>query len=215
MIVIGLTGGIGMGKSTAAALFRRARLPVFDADRTVHDLQRRDPALIAAIGAAFPGTVREGRLDRTALRAAVLGRPEALRLLESLVHPRVREAERRFLRLARKSGVPAAVLDIPLLFETGRAGAVDKVVVVSAPAPVQLARVKRRRRMSEAEIRAILARQTPDALKRRQADVVVPTGLSRHHAYRRLRRLILDLYAGRCGTGARPARPKPSRRRRA
>ncbi len=107
------------------------------------------------------------------------------------------------------------MLDIPLLFETGRAGAVDKVVVVSAPAPVQLARVKRRRRMSEAEIRAILARQTPDALKRRRADVVVPTGLSRHHAYRRLRRLILDLYAGRCGTGAHPSRPKPSLRRRA
>jgi dephospho-CoA kinase len=195
MIVIGLTGGIGMGKSTAAAIFRRARLPVFDADRTVHTLQRRDARLIAAIGAAFPGTVDEnGRIDRAALRAAVLGQPEALRRLESLIHPRVREAERRFLALARKSGAPAAILDIPLLFETGRAGAVDQVVVVSAPPAVQFARVRRRGRMSEAEIRAVLARQMPDALKRRKADVVIPTGLSRHHAYRRLRRLILDLY---------------------
>lgn len=195
MIIIGLTGGIGMGKSTAAAIFRRARLPVFDADRTVHELQKKDSRLIAAIGAAFPGTVEGGRIDRAALRAAVLGRPEALRRLEALVHPRVREAERRFLRLAQRSGAPAAILDIPLLFETGRAGTVDKVVVVSAPPAVQLARVRRRRRMSEAEIRAVLGRQTPDALKRRAADVVVPTGLSRHHAWRRLRRLILDLHA--------------------
>lgn len=195
MKIIGLTGGIGMGKSTAAAAFRRARIPVFDADAEVHRLQAPSGAALPAIGAAFPGTVRDGRLDRAALRAAVLGRPEALARLERIVHPLVRQAERRFLARARRAGSRAAVLDIPLWFETKPRRRADLVVVVSAPRDVQIHRVRLRRRMSADDVAAVIARQMPDAEKRRRADVVVRTGLSRHHALRRLRRLIRDLRA--------------------
>jgi len=195
MQVIGLTGGIGMGKSTAAALFRRAHLPVFDADATVHRLQARDGAAIPPIAAAFPGVVREGVIDRAALRARVIGDPEALARLEAIVHPLVRAAERRFLAAARRAGARAAVLDIPLLLETGGARRCDRIIVVSAPLAVQRARVRRRRQMSEAEIAGVIARQMPDARKRRLADLVVRTGLSRHHAWRMLNRLIQDIFA--------------------
>jgi dephospho-CoA kinase len=195
MKIIGLTGGIGMGKSTAAAAFRRARIPVFDADAVVHRLQAPDGPALPAIAAAFPGTVREGRLDRAALRAAVLGKPEALNRLERIIHPLVRHAERAFIARARRAGSPAAVLDIPLWFETGAGRHADFVVVVSAPRDVQIHRVRLRRRMSAADVAAVIARQMPDVEKRRRADVVVHTGLSRHHALRRLRRLIADLRA--------------------
>ena len=194
MKVIGLTGGIGMGKSTAAAAFRRAGLPVFDADACVHLLQAPGGAALPAIARAFPGTVatRAGRLelDRDALRAAVLADPDALRRLEAILHPQVRRAERAFLARARRAGARAAVLDIPLLFEAGGVGRVDQVVVVSAPADVQRHRVRRRRGMNPEQVAAVLARQMPDAEKRRRADVVVRTGLSRHHALRAVRRLI-------------------------
>jgi dephospho-CoA kinase len=193
MQVIGLTGGIGMGKSTAAAAFRRARLPVFDADATVHALQAPGGNALPAIGATFPGTVVNGKLDRAALRAAVLGKPEALRRLERIIHPLVQAAERAFLARARAARARAAVLDIPLLLETGGYRRVDLVVVVSAPRAVQAHRVRQRRAMSPAEIEAIIARQMPDAEKRRHADIVVQTGLSRHHALRALRRLIGEL----------------------
>ena len=194
MKIVGLTGGIGMGKSTAAAGFRRARIPVFDADATVHRLQGPGGRALPAIAAAFPGTVRDNRLDRAALRAAVLGHPEALTRLERIVHPMVRAEERAFLARARRAGNRAAVLDIPLLFETG-GRRTDLVVVVSAPRDIQVHRVRRRRQMSTADVAAVLARQMPDAEKRRRADVVVRTGLSRHHAQRRLRRLIRELLA--------------------
>lgn len=193
MKIIGLTGGIGMGKLTAAAAFRRARIPVFDADATVHKLQAPGGLALPAIAAAFPGTVRDNRLDRAALRAAVLGRPEALARLERIVHPLVRAAERAFLARARRAGSRAAVLDIPLWFETGAGRRADLVVVVSAPRDVQVHRVRLRQRMSAADVAAVIARQMPDAEKRRRADVVVRTGLSRHHAQRRLRRLIREL----------------------
>ena len=193
MKIIGLTGGIGMGKSTAAAAFRRAHIPVFDADATVHKLQGPAGRALPAIAAAFPGTVRDDRLDRSALRAAVLGRPEALARLEHIVHPLVRAEERAFLARARRAGSRAAVLDIPLLFETDGGRRADLVVVVSAPRDVQVHRVRQRRRMSNADVAAVIARQMPDAEKRRRADVVVRTGLSRHHAQRRLRRLIREL----------------------
>lgn len=193
MKIIGLTGGIGMGKLTAAAAFRRARIPVFDADATVHKLQAPGGLALPAIAAAFPGTVRDTRLDRAALRAAVLGRPEALARLERIVHPLVRAAERAFLARARRAGSRVAVLDIPLWFETGAGRRADLVVVVSAPRDVQVHRVRLRRRMSAADVAAVIARQMPDAEKRRRADVVVRTGLSRHHAQRRLRRLIREL----------------------
>ena len=194
MKVIGLTGGIGMGKSTAATALRRMGLPVFDADACVHRLQAPGGAALPAIARAFPGTVaaQDGRrvLDRAALRTAVLADPAGLRRLEAILHPLVRRAERAFLARARRARVRAAVLDIPLLFETGGTGRVDLVVVVSAPADVQRHRVRRRGHMSARQLAAVLARQMPDMEKRRRADIVVRTGLSRHHAWRALRRLI-------------------------
>jgi dephospho-CoA kinase len=195
MKIIGLTGGIGMGKSTAAAAFRRARIPVFDADATVHRLQGPGGAALPAISAAFPGTVRDNRLDRAALRAAVLGKPEALKRLERIVHPMVRVAEQRFLAHARRGGSRAAVLDIPLLLETDGGRRADLIVVVSAPRAIQIHRVRQRRGMNAADVAAVIARQMPDVDKRRRADVVIRTGLSRHYALRRLRRLINQLRA--------------------
>jgi len=193
MKVIGLTGGIGMGKSTAAATFRRAHIPVFDADASVHRLQARGGRAVRVIEAAFPGTTRDGAVDRAALRRAVLSDPEALHRLEGILHPMVRADERAFLAQARRAHVHAAVLDIPLFFETG-GRKVDRVVVVSAPRSVQRHRVRQRRRMSAADIDAVIARQMPDAEKRRRADVVIRTGLSRFHAQRALRRLIRELH---------------------
>ncbi len=193
MKVIGLTGGMGMGKSNAAAVFRRAHIPVFDADAAVHRLQARGGRAVRAIEAAFPGTVRDGAVDRSALRNAVLGKPDALKRLEAILHPLVEQAEYDFVARARRAGQRAVVLDIPLLFEVGGDKRVDLVVVVSAPPSVQMHRVHLRRRMSPADIAAVIARQMPDAEKRRRADVVVRTGLSRHHTQRRLRRLIQEL----------------------
>ena len=190
MRVIGLTGGIGMGKSTAAAAFRRAGIPVFDADQEVHRLQARGGAAVAPIAAAFPGVIRDGAVDRARLREVVTKDFAALKRLEAIVHPLVREGERRFLARARRKGYKLVVLDIPLLFETGGDRRVDQVVVVSAPADVQRARVRLRRGVTDAQARALIARQMPDAEKRRRADIVVRTGLSRHHAQRRLRGLI-------------------------
>jgi len=195
MKIIGLTGGIGMGKSTAARAFRRAKLPVFDADAAVHRLQARGGRAVRAIAEAFPGTVAEGTVDRAKLRAIVLGRPGALKRLEAILHPMVRAEERAFLARARRAGARAAVLDIPLLLETGGHRRVDIVVVVSAPRAVQIHRVRLRRGMSAADIDAIIARQMPDRAKLRFANVVVRTGLSRHHALRTLRRLIQGLRA--------------------
>jgi dephospho-CoA kinase len=195
MIILGLTGGIGMGKSTAAAAFRRARIPVFDADAAVHRLQARGGRAVRAIETAFPGTVRDGAVDRVALRQAVLGKPDALARLEAILHPMVRQEERSFVARARRRGDRAVVLDIPLLFETGGDARVDRVVVVSAPRSVQMQRIRARRRMSAADIAAVIARQMPDAEKRRRADVVVHTGLSRHHALRTISRLIREVLA--------------------
>src|SRR5262249_54325787 len=157
MLILGLTGGIGMGKSTAAAAFRRAGIPVFDADAAVHALQAPGGRALPAIGAAFPGTVRldeSGRrvLDRDALREAVLKDNTALRRLEGIIPPLVREEERAFLARARRARARAVVLDIPLLLETGGDKRVDMVVVVSAPHPVQVQRVRARRRMDDAQI---------------------------------------------------------------
>ena len=195
MKIIGLTGGIGMGKSTVAKAFRRARIPVFDADAAVHALQARGGRAVRLIGEAFPGAIRDGAVDRGALRAIAIPDPAAMRTLERILHPLVRAEERAFVARARRAGRPAVVLDIPLLLETGGERRVDTVLVVSAPHAVQRARVRRRRRMTEAQIDAIIARQMPDAEKRRRADIVIPTGLSRHYALRRLRRLIEGLYS--------------------
>ncbi len=193
MKVIALTGGIGMGKSTAAAAFRRAGLPVFDADAEVHRLQACGGAAVPAIGEAFPGVVRDGAVDRAALRDAAVQDPAAMARLEAILHPLVRDAERRFVARHRRAGRRAVVLDIPLLFETHGERRVDAVVVVSAPRAVQEARVRQRRRMRPEQVAAIIARQTPDAEKRRRADLVVHTGLSRGHALRTLRRGMAEL----------------------
>ena len=195
MKVIGLTGGIGMGKSTVAKVFRRAGIPVFDADATVHALQAPGGAALPRIAAEFPGTVPDGRLDRVRLRSAVVGDDAAMRRLERILHPLVRRAERRFIALARRARAPAVLLDIPLLLETGGEKRVDQVIVVSAPRSVQIARLRRRGRMTPAQIDAIIARQMPDAEKRRHADLVIRTGLSRFHAMRPLKRLIGSLHA--------------------
>ncbi len=193
MKVIGLTGGIGMGKSTAAAAFRRARLPVFDADAAVRALQAPGGAALPAIAALLPDVVRDGVLDRAALRRAVAADPALLRSLERIVHPLVRAAQARFLARARRRGASVAVLDVPLLLETGGDRACDLVLVVSAPPALQLERVRRRRGMSQAEAAALIARQMPDREKRRRADLVVRTGLSRGHGLAQIRRLLARL----------------------
>ncbi len=193
MKVIGLTGGIGMGKSTAAKALRRAGLPVFDADREVHRLQARGGAAVPAIAVLVPEAVRDGRIDRGVLRAAAIARPEIFHALEQIMHPMVRVAQRRFLRRARDRGARFAVLDIPLLFERGGWRACDVLVVVSAPASTQIRRIRHRRGMSESEARSLIARQMPDGEKRRRADVVIRTGLSRWHSLRQIRRMLVRL----------------------
>jgi dephospho-CoA kinase len=193
MKVLGLTGGIGMGKSTAAAAFRRAHIPVFDADAAVHRLQARGGRAVRAIAAAFPGTVRDGAVDRVALRQAVLGKLDALKRLEAILHPMVQQEECEFVTRARRHRNRVAVLDIPLLFETGGEQRVDEVIVVTAPPSVQMQRIRQRRRMSDGDIRAVIARQMPDAEKRRRADTIIHTGLSRHHSLKQLRRLIREV----------------------
>ena len=190
MRIVGLTGGIGMGKSTAASALRRARLPVFDADAAVHRLQAPGGRALPAIETCFPGMVHAGVLDRAALRAAVLADRGRLRQLEAILHPLVRSEQRRFLARARAAGAPIAVLDIPLLFETGGDALVDEVMAVSAPPAIQRARVRARHRMSDTEIERIIALQLPDAERVRRAHVVIRTGLSRFHAVRAIRRWL-------------------------
>ena len=174
MIRIALTGSIGMGKSTVAGMFERVGIPVFDADAVVRRLQGPGGGLVAKIGELFPGTVRCGTLDRECLAHIVLGDPAKLAALEATVHPAVREARERFI--AEHTEAPALVFEIPLLFETSGETEFDKVVVVSAPAEVQRARVLSRLGMSAAKLDSILARQLPDEDKRRRADFVIDTG---------------------------------------
>jgi dephospho-CoA kinase len=171
MVVLGLTGSIGMGKSTTARFFAEAGVPVFDADAAVHRLYAGEAG--PAIEAAFPGTTGAHGVDRARLAQAVVGDPVALARLEGIIHPLVRREELRFIDEAGKAGARVAVLDIPLLFETGRERLVDAVVVVSAPPEIQRARVFERPGMTEEKFRALLAKQTPDEEKRRRADFVV------------------------------------------
>jgi dephospho-CoA kinase len=171
MFVLGLTGSMGMGKSTTAKFFAEAGVPVHDADAAVHRLY--EGAAVAPIEAAFPGVTSGGKVDRAKLSTRVAGDPAALKKLEAIVHPLVRAAEQEFLAAAETSGAPVAVLDIPLLYETGGDSRCDAVVVVSAPAEVQRARVFERPGMTDEKYAALLARQMPDADKRRRADFVV------------------------------------------
>ena len=176
MFVLGLTGSVGMGKSTAAGFFAEEGAPVHDADAAVHRLYAGEAAPL--IEAAFPGTTVSGAVDRTRLAQRVLGDPAALKRLEAIVHPLVQTSERRFLEEAKARGEKVVVLDIPLLFETGGEERVDAVVVVSAPADVQRARVLERPGMTAEKLDAILAQQMPDEEKRRRADFVVDTSQS-------------------------------------
>jgi dephospho-CoA kinase len=173
MIVIGLTGSIGMGKSTVAHMFAEAGAAVFDSDKAVHELYAKDGAAVAPVAAAFPGVERNGAIDRTLLSQRVVGDEAAMMRLEQIAHPLVRDAQRRFFQ--EHSADRVVVLDIPLLFETARAPDVDKIVVVSAPAEVQRVRVLARPGMTPEKFEAILARQTPDAEKRARADFVIDT----------------------------------------
>lgn len=173
MLVVGLTGSIGMGKSTAAARFRAHGINVFDADAEVHRLYAGP--LAPEIERAFPGSVKDGKVDRTKLSARLVAEPQSFKRLEAIVHPRVRDGERRFLQTEHARGAPMAVLEVPLLFEAGGDGTVDIKIVVSAAREVQRQRVLQRPGMTDAKFETVVARQVPEPEKRARADFVVET----------------------------------------
>ena len=189
MIVLGLTGSIGMGKSTTAKLFAEAGVPVYDADATVHLLYEGEAA--PAIEAAFPGTTVDGKVDRTRLSACVVHDPAAIKRLEQIVHPMLGASRQKFLQDAEQSGAPVAVVDVPLLYETGGEKRVDAVVVVTTSPEIQHERILTRDNMTAGKLEAILARQMPDAEKRKRADFVVDTS----HGLDPVRARIRDILA--------------------
>lgn len=197
MLIVGLTGSIGMGKSAAAQTFRAHGLPVCDADAEVHKLYAAGGRAVAPIEAAFPGTTSSAGVDRQKLAANLLADPSGFKTLEKIVHPLVREVEREFLAEAKTSGHWAAVLEIPLLFEGGGDKAVDATVVVSAPADVQKTRVMLRPGMTEEKLAQILSRQWPDAKKRAAATFVVDTGGTLAFTAKQIDVLLADLKTGR------------------
>lgn len=188
MFVLGLTGSIGMGKSATAQLFAELGVPVYDADATVHRLYEREA--VAAIEQAFPGTTGAIGVDREKLSQHVVGNAPAMKRLEAIVHPMLRAHEREFLTTAEQAGAPVAVLDIPLLFETGAEKRVDAVLVVSAPEDVQRARILARPNMTAAKLETILARQIGDAVKRARADFVVDTSNGFDSAREQIRHVL-------------------------
>lgn len=190
MRILGLTGSIAMGKSTAARLLKTMRLPVWDADADVHALQRKGGACVAAIAREFPGAVVDGAVDRRKLGAIVFNDSAALKKLEAILHPAVRANMHRFIRTMRRQRRKTIVLDIPLLFEGGSDRFCDSVIVVSAPAFLQEQRLMRRPGMSREKMRGILARQMPDAEKRAHADFMVSSGLGLSHTARALKRIV-------------------------
>ena len=196
MIVIGLTGSVGMGKSATAAMFAEAGIPVYDADAEVRRLYALGGAAVAKVEEAFPGVVVDGAVDRGRLGERVLGDPDALARLNAIVWPLMGEARAEFFRRAREAGADVAVLDIPLLLETGGERSVDKVVVVSAPADAQRRRVLGRAGMTEAKFDALLAAQMPDAEKRARADFVVDTSQDFDHARRQVQAILNTLRGG-------------------
>jgi dephospho-CoA kinase len=191
MIVLGLTGSVGMGKSATAKMFADEGVPVFDADAAVHRLYEGEAASL--IEAAFPGTVSAGRVDRERLSRAVVGNSEAFARLEAIIHPLVRKAREEFLAAAKTEGSKVAVLDIPLLLETGGERKVDKIVVVSAPHPVQKERVLARPGMTEEKFSAIVAKQMPDSEKRKHADFVIDTSRGFEAAREEVRAILRAL----------------------
>lgn len=189
MLILGLTGSIGMGKSTTAKLFVEAGVPVYDADAAVHKIYEGEAA--PAVEAAFPGTTVDGKVDRVRLSARVLNDPAAIKQLEQIVHPMLGASRKKFLDDAERSGAPVAVVDVPLLFETGGEKRVDAVVVVTTTPEVQRERILARDNMTNEKLDAILARQLPDAEKRKRADFVVDTS----HGLDPVRAAIRDILA--------------------
>lgn len=196
MRILGLTGSIAMGKSTAGQQLRRLGLPLHDSDAVVHRLLAKGGRAVPLIEAAFPGVVVAGGVDRQALGKAVFGAPAALRRLEAILHPLVRRATRQFLARQRRQGRRLVVLDIPLLYETGGEKLCDAVLVVSAPAFLQRQRALARPGMTAEKLAAILARQVPDREKRRRADFVIPTGLGKGFSLRHLQRAVRQMKRG-------------------
>jgi dephospho-CoA kinase len=188
MFVLGLTGSIGMGKTTTARLFAEEGVPVHDADAAVHRLYEGEA--VPLIEKAFPGATAGGRVDREKLAREVVGNTDAIRRLEAIVHPLVREEEKKFLAKAAAEGAEVVVLDIPLLYETGGESRVDAVVVVSAPADVQRQRVMERPGMTVEKMEALIAKQMPDAEKRRRADFIVDSGQGVEHARAQVRQIL-------------------------
>ena len=195
--VVGLTGSIGMGKSAAAAILGRLGVPVYDADAAVHALYAKGGAAVGPVGAAFPGTVVDGAIDRAALSRLLVADPAGIARLEAIVHPLARARQRRFLAGAALARRPLVVLDIPLLFETGGDRHCDGVMVVSAPEFLQRQRVLARPGMTAAKFALILARQMPDAEKRRRADAVIPSNRGFRPMALALRRALEQFTSGR------------------
>jgi dephospho-CoA kinase len=193
MLLIGLTGSIGMGKSETAKMFARLGVPVYDADAAVHALYARGGAAVAPIAEAFPAAVIDGAVDREELSRAVLGLPEQMKKLEAIVHPLVGRAQIDFLKAAKAAGHEAVLLDIPLLYETGGETRVDVVVVVSAPYHIQQSRVLARPGMDMAKFAAIHAKQVHDDEKRRRADFIVETDKGLDHAFEQVKSVLAAL----------------------
>ena len=190
MLVIGLTGSIGMGKSTVAGLLRRMGYPMYSADAAVHNTLKKGGKAVAPVARLFPETLKRGGIDRKLLGRAVFGQAKELRQLEQIIHPLLRRRERAFLQQARKAKARAAILEIPLLFETGAEKRCDITFCVTAPRAIQKARVLARPGMSEEKLRAILKRQMPNAEKCRKADYIIPTGKGLEITRKRLQKLM-------------------------
>ena len=195
MLILGLTGSIGMGKTTAAGAFRRFGVPVHDADAAVHQLMSFGGAAVPLISGAFPGVEVEGRIDRAKLGARVFNNLDQLRRLEEIIHPIVAAHKYQFIKTASRRRAPFVVLDVPLLFETGGDAACDAVVTVSAPEFVQARRVLARPGMDRRRLDQILEKQMPDVEKRRRSDFIVPTGLGRLESMRTIRKIINKISA--------------------
>jgi len=193
MLLIGLTGSIGMGKSETARMFERLGVPVYDADAAVHLLYAKGGAAVAPISRLWPDTIANGAVDRAALSRHVLGQPEEMQKLEAIVHPLVGAAQLEFLRSMKAQGHEMVLLDVPLLYETGGESRVDIVVVVSAPYDLQKTRVLARPGMDMAKFAAIHAKQVPDEEKRRRADFVVDTSQSLEHAFEQVESIVQTL----------------------
>lgn len=192
MIILGLTGSIGMGKSTTAGFFADAGIPVYNADEAVHELYKSEPVILW-FKKNFPKSLTDGQIDRVKLSQEIVADPEKLKLLESYIHPLVREKEKAFVKIHRDNKDKLVVLDIPLLFETGSQGRVDKIAVVSAPGTIQRQRVLARPGWSDKKLNHILSRQIPDQEKRKRADFVIDTGKGLDHAKAEVELLIQQL----------------------